>query len=226
MRCDSPIVHFGITLKPRKYLPYLNREEYAQINTKPSFKVPFLNLIEPGAYTDDTASEYTMDWCTAYRELCLENLDLNLKFFLALDQEDFDRTLQSFLAAHPEFTAVSNLNEYDGVEGYYMMVLDKYKQVYIGKTDNIKRRIQQHWGKRKPLDRILFPMYAVKTSILSIDTFGALDTTRIFVSAEPQVFGREDELVSDFPDIYKTNRIGGDINDGIGATLTMTKKPL
>ena len=62
-----------------------------------------------------------------------------------------------------------------------MMVLDKYKQAYIGKSDNIEQRIRHHWSQNKSFDRTLFPMYAVEKSVFSIDFFRALDTTRIYV---------------------------------------------
>lgn len=52
-------------------------------------------------------------------------------------------------------------------------------------------RIKQHWHRNKPLDQLVFG--SVDTSRISIDCFGALDTTQIF--AKPykgkKLFGLE-----------------------------------
>lgn len=215
--------HFGIKLIHRKYSFKLNREEFALISTKPSLPM-FENLIKREAYTDDSGSEYREDWCKKYRELCLQNYDLNIKYFNLLDYADFNSAITSFLKKHKKFQQVENLKVYDSISGYYMMILDEYKQVYIGKSDDIKRRIQQHWSSTKPFDRILFPMYAVTTSCFSIDFFRALDTTRIFVWKRDLSDGVEKNLIADFPEKYSTNRIGGDISSGIEALTTLNRR--
>ena len=74
-----------------------------------------------------------------------------------------------------------DLNELAGKQGVYILVLDEYKQAYIGKSEaagGMKQRILNHWSKRKEFGRLLNGK--VESSILSIDSFGALDTTRIF----------------------------------------------
>ena len=50
--------------------------------------------------------------------------------------------------------------------------------MYIGISNDIKKRILTHWGSKKDFDRLLFGKK--ENSVLSIDSFGALDTTRIF----------------------------------------------
>ncbi len=62
------------------------------------------------------------------------------------------------------------------------MILDNYKQVYIGIADNIKKRILQHW-KNSPNTMIVGTK---NNSKLCIDSFKALDTTRIFVYTNEQ----------------------------------------
>jgi hypothetical protein len=62
------------------------------------------------------------------------------------------KEIEGFLERNRQFTGVSDLNLYDGKSGYYMMVLDEYSQVYIGTTNDIKRRIRQHWSNSKPFD--------------------------------------------------------------------------
>ncbi len=215
--------HFGIKLIQRKYSFKLNREEFALISTKPSLPM-FENLIKKEAYTDESGSQYREDWCEKYRELCLQNYDLNIKYFNLLDYADFDNAITLFLKKHKNFQKVENLKKYDGIRGYYIMILDEYKQVYIGKSGDIKKRIQQHWSFKKPFDRVLFPMYAVTTSCFSIDFFRALDTTRIFVWERDLFDGVEKKLIADFPEKYCINRIGGDISSGIEALATLNRR--
>lgn len=215
--------HFGVKLINRGKLFKLNREEFALVSTKPSLPY-FSSLAEENAYSDENGSAYREEWCNEYRELCLKNYDLNMQFFSMLDKSEFDAVLQLFLKRNKRFTEIHDLNECDGVEGYYIMVLDEYKQVYIGKTGNIKRRIMDHWSKNKQFDRTLLPMYAYKKSCFSIDFFRALDTTRIYVWKRKLLYGLENKLISEFPNQFCTNRIGGDITDEIQALLTMNTR--
>lgn len=92
-----------------------------------------------------------------------------MKYFKSLNKTDFENAITNFLNKYKGFRSVENLSDFDGICGYYIMVLDKYKQVYIGKSENIKRRILSHWSSTKAFDRTLFPMYAVETSCFSID---------------------------------------------------------
>lgn len=212
--------HFGLKLVKRKYSFKLNREEFAPISTKPSNPF-FPTLAEMGAYTDSSGREYRQEWCQEYRKLCLANYDLNMEYFGRLDRASFERALDNFIKRHKEFVSVDDLGQYKDVEGYYIMVLDEYKQVYIGKSDDIAKRIRQHWSSMKPFDRTLLPMYAEKTSCFSIDFFRALDTTRIYIWKRRLTDGVEADLVADFPNIYCTNRIGGDVSNAIEALATM-----
>ncbi|WP_091227261.1 hypothetical protein [Microbacterium sp. 3J1] len=72
---------------------------------------------------------------------------------------------------------VTDLTQWDGVGGLYIMVLAEYRQVYVGATSSftgIAKRIRQHWTNQKQFDRLIWG--DVDTSILSIDSFRALDT--------------------------------------------------
>ncbi len=74
-------------------------------------------------------------------------------------------------------------------------------------SDNVLRRIQQHWTGTKPFDRLIST--DVATSVLSIDSFRALDTTRIFAVKTTRHYNREDELINAFPPEFVLNRIMG-----------------
>ena len=213
--------HFGLKLVKKKYSLHLKREEFALINTKPSLPV-FNSLIEKNAYKDATYQEYSQEWCEKYRELCLKNFDLNIEYYNKLNTDDFLKSLDSFFKKYSKFVKIDDLNNYSETSGYYIMVLDKYKQIYIGKSLDIKKRIKQHWSTTKRFDRTLFPMYNVK-SCFSIDFFRALDTTRIYVWKREVENGVEAELISNFPKDYCTNRIGGDIVNGMEAIATLNE---
>ena len=216
-------IHFNVKIQKRKYSFNISREEFATISTKPSLHM-FDRLKKENPYTDESGSEYNIEWCKKYRELCLKNFDINMKFFEGLDKDEFNFELTSFLHRHNRFKQIFDLNDVDDVYGYYIMVLDDYKQVYIGKADDIKRRIRQHWSNTKPFDRTLFPMYNVEKSVFSIDFFRALDTTRIYVWKKQLSDGLEAKLVKDFPPKFLCNRIGGDVITGIEALATMNIK--
>ena len=141
----------------------------------------------------------------------MKNFDLNMKYFKSLDYDDFDKKLKLFVKKN-RFVEANNLNDLV-VSGIYMLVLDKYKQVYIGISDNIRKRILNHWSKKKDFDRLIFGK--VEESILSIDSFGALDTTRIFykkVNTFFDIFSSEEKYVKNFDNKYLLNRVGGGIN--------------
>ena len=217
--------HFGVKLVNRGKSFVLVRDEFAPINTTPSLPY-FESLAEKNAYADEQGNTYSETWCTEYRELCLKNYDLNMEYFSKLDPIAFETSLSSFLEKYKKFFEVFDLNDLVGIEGYYIMVLDKYKQVYIGKTKDIKKRIMEHWTKTRQFDRTLFPMYAWKTSTFSIDFFRALDTTRIFVWKRKISDGVESELIRNFPSPFCSNRIGGDIKSALQAISTINLRDL
>lgn len=85
-------------------------------------------------------------------------------------------------------------------------------------------RIRQHWTKGKSFDRLLFPMGNVDSSILSIDSFRALDTTRIYIYITDETYSSEDKFSNQFSDKFVCNRItGGKITGGLLQAITMMK---
>lgn len=93
-----------------------------------------------------------------------------------------------------------------------MLVLGKYKQVYIGKSTDIKKRILSHWRAKKEFNRLIYG--SVEESILSIDSFGALDTTQIFYQSVSQsdIDRLEEKLIDSFENKYLLNRVAGGLN--------------
>jgi len=142
------------------------------------------------------------------------NYDLNMKYFNTLDFVEFNEYLINFTKKH-KFVEISDLSKYKGVSGVYILVLDKYKQVYIGISETgIAERIRNHWNERKNPERLIFGQ--AFNSVLSIDSFGALDITRIFVKTDVPLHLGEYKYVEEFNNKYILNRTIG----GIGSPFT------
>lgn len=193
------IFHFGVRLRKKAEGMKLTRENYAHVNNHSSFG-------DNKIYTDE--------FCEKHLKKVMQNYDINMKYFQSLDKGNFNEKLDEYLSKHHEFSQVFDLNDYEDKSGYYIMVLDDYCQIYIGTSRNIKRRVMNHWSKTKQFDRLLFG--GINNSILSIDSFRALDTTRVFAYVTDQVFNIEDDLISGFPEQYIINRtIGGQLEGGL-----------
>ncbi|MBR5405911.1 MAG: hypothetical protein IK107_06410 [Oscillospiraceae bacterium] len=154
----------------------------------------------------------------------LQNYDLNMRYFASLKQEDFDAAICRFQTDYPDFSFIDDLRPYNDTAGAYVMILDQYKQLYMGITfSSLKKRIQTHWQKRHPLDRLIFGR--IDNSILSINSFGALDTTRIMVAPVPSADAdttlppiEESITKTKYLKKFLLNRVEGGLSDyyGIG----------
>jgi hypothetical protein len=72
-------------------------------------------------------------------------------------------------------------------------VLDRYRQAHIGQAEDIRDRIKRHWSRTKQFDRLIFGDNG--TSVLSIESFRVLDTTRIFAAKITRGLELEGKLV-------------------------------
>ncbi len=192
--------HFGCDLRTSEL--YLTRDSYIRGEQEYRF------FFEQHLVGSDLFSN--MDERVAQKkEEVLLNYDLNMAYYRSLDQKEFDSFANNCIVKNSDFVEVSDLNDYR-CSGLYIMVLGNYKQVYVGISENIKRRIQQHWVIHKDLFRLVFG--GILDSKLSVDSFRALDTTRIFVclkNTQSELWKAEDKLVEAFPARYLCNRIGG-----------------
>ena len=143
------------------------------------------------------------------------NYDLNMRYFASLDKEEFEKYLSNFCKKN-HFEECFDLTMLDGVQGLYIMVLGEYKQIYIGKANDIKKRIQSHWNKKKSLERLIFG--DVCSSRLSIDSFGSLDTTNVYFYKTTCPEKAEARIVNVADKKYLLNRTAG----GIGYADTLT----
>lgn len=158
---------------------------------------------------------FTEEFVNKHYQDCMRNFDLNMAYYQTLDFTKFNRHLMSFVKKN-RFKEIFDLKDVEGISGMYILVLDKYKQAYIGKSNSakgMKGRILSHWNGNKEFSRLIFG--DVENSILPIDVFGALDTTRIFVREYRWWQGldeAEKKLVEQFDARYRLNRVAGGIN--------------
>lgn len=204
----------------------LTRDNYPPISKKKSFGKDYLyiNCLNKGKnsvslekyreiYEDEEGLIYTDAYSQKYLEEALKNFDLNMNYFERLNHLEFQNILNSFLKKHHYFTEVKNLNHLENIKGHYIIILDRYCQAYIGTSGNIKKRIMQHWTKQVPIDRLVYG--SVENSILSIDSFRAFDTSRIFAYCTPNTFAGEEEFINDFDSRFLANRTAGGRLEGL-----------
>jgi hypothetical protein len=131
------------------------------------------------------------------RDAALINFDLSMSYFESLDADQFERALQHVLAKGRVFEPVESLPDWDGVPGGYIMVFDEYRQFYVGKANDIRKRIKQHWSRSKSFDRLIWG--SKYDSLLPVDELRALDTTRIYAarSSNPYALERRAEKAAD-----------------------------
>lgn len=161
---------------------------------------------------------YNEEFIKRNKEAILKNLNLNLKFYTKLDSEEFNKNFDKVLKLKKNngLKKVTDLKEYIGKKGIYIMVLDKYKQIYIGQSKrDVVERIINHWKRKVEFENLLIGK--VNESKLSIDTFGMLDTTRIYIEdIDPLYYNnsekidkREEYLINSIPEQYLINKVGG-----------------
>ncbi len=213
------VYHFGVKVLEGKRGLKLTKDKYAIVDNKSSLPLRSSRDI----YADEEGRVYNEHWCEKHLKDCLKNFDLNIEFFSLLNHSEFCIEIENSVKQNSEFIEVNDLDLYDEKEGYYLMVLDEYCQVYIGTTENIKKRIRQHWTKSKTFDRLIFG--GVDSSKLSIDSFRALDTTRIYVYETNKTFINEDNFINQFSPEFICNRTtGGKFPDGLTQAIKMRKK--
>ena len=225
MRSEEPINgrHFGVLVRPGKIHGLrVDRTTYTNVSRTVSDSSLYLWAIEKGNLSRDEAAEkfedpetckvWREDYAASCVELALRNFDLNMMAFARIDEQRFQEALDGLLGEFPEFQPVTDLTEWMDRNGLYIMVLDQYRQVYVGQSVSIGKRVRQHWSSSKRLDRLIFG--SAEGSILPIDSFRALDTTRIYawsdgLSAQCKRDSVENKVVAHMDPELSLNRIAG-----------------
>lgn len=188
--------HLGLHLMEKSGGLKLTRENYIRVNNKSSFGDGVI---------------YPESFIKSHTQRCFENFDLNMEYYRSLSKQEFNEELMSFLNKTKVFEEFIDLSLLKGSSGYYVMVLDEYSQVYIGISGNITKRLRVHWSAQKQFDRLIFG--EIDDSILSIDSFRAYDTTRVFAYTCDDLESFENEYINYFDPKYVLNRtVGGPLN--------------
>lgn len=198
--------HFGLTLREKSDGLKLTRDNYIRVSNKSS-------IVKRKAYSESEINNRI--------EYSLYNFDLNIEYFRLLSKQEFNKELLNFINKNQVFKEITDLSPFVEVPGYYLMILDEYSQSYIGASCNIRKRIQSHWSKQKEFDRLVFG--SKENSILSIDSFRAFDTTRIFVFPTNEIEKHEDYFISQFNYRYLLNRTKGGKLKGLSEAIINRK---
>lgn len=125
------------------------------------------------------------------------------------------------LTKNKSLREVTDLKTLDWEEGAYVMVLDGYRQAYIGQAVDMRARIRRHWTANKQFDRLIYGHR--HQSVLSVDAFRALDITRIFAAKTVNADPLERRLVKKFPPGYLLNRIEGGVLTAVRGAFIATE---
>jgi hypothetical protein len=206
---------FGIKYRNDKPNLKISRDNYAIIDKKNHFQKTDKYLLSRGyhfkdsnRYDDPDCAYYSDEYCIQHQKECLYNYDLNMNFFAHLDQDKFNKTVDKIINRFKNIKEINNLNDVQGVSGVYVLVLQEYKQLYIGESKDIYKRIKQHWNRKMPFDRLIFGR--ADDSVISVDSFGPLDTKRILIYESK--YDRqeiEEKIVRYVPDDFIINRTRG-----------------
>ncbi|WP_247046215.1 hypothetical protein [Arthrobacter rhizosphaerae] len=151
-------------------------------------------------------------------DAALENFDPNMAFFATLRPDAFEPALAEMLTKNKQLREVTDVKSLDWEEGAYVMVLDSYRQAV-----DMRARIRRHWTANKHFDRLLWGHK--HQSVLSVNSFRALDTTRILTAKTINADRLERRLVKNFPPDYLLNRIeGGKLSAVRGAFIATEVK--
>ncbi len=178
--------HFGICLENDKVKKHITKQNYLFEKEYEKFKPTSLTI-----------------------QNSQKNFDINMKYFQGLNSNSFFKELFKVVAKY-NFEEVKDLNKHKKDIGIYILVLGKYNQMYIGQTsNNFRNRIVRHW--RNELDVFHTPF--IRSNILPIDCFGALDTTQIYIlrcENQKEIDRLEEKIISDVSIKYLLNKtIGG-----------------
>lgn len=205
--------HFGEYLRASKFGHKMTRDLYAYPNRKPKERLNRKYISDEAwnslawAHRDADYSEHSDAFLLVQRDQALVNFDLAMRYFAALDTGEFEDALQRILEKGRTFQAVQSLKDWQGVSGVYVLVFDEYRQFYVGKANDIRKRVRDHWVSRKPFDRLLFGSHY--ESVFPVDELRALDTTRIYAARSKNPFGLEERVEKVGDPRFSLNRTWG-----------------
>ena len=216
--------HFGVWLGNSRFGDVMTRAMYGYPNRTPHQRwrreqMP-ARLWEGRAwqFRDEAQTRFSDAFLLWNRDQALRNLDLSLAYFDTLDASEFESALDGVLSKGRSVHAVDDLTEWEGVEGVYVMVFDRFKQFYVGQSNNVYKRVRQHWIGRKSFDRLVYG--TPYDSILPVDELRALDTTRLYATRSRNRDTLEERMERTAEPRFTLNRTAGGVFNPIEILLT------
>jgi hypothetical protein len=218
------VQHFGEWLGSSQFGNVMSRATYGYPSRTPHQR--FRRDQMPARYWAERAWQFRDEEQTRFsdafllwnRDRALRNLDLSLAYFATLDADDFETALTAVLSKGRSLRPVEYLTEWEAVEGVYVMVFDNFKQLYVGQSTNIRKRVRQHWTGRKGFDRLVWG--TPYDSILPVDELRALDTTRLYAARSLHPNTLEERLERAADPRFTVNRTAGGAFNPLGILLT------
>lgn len=170
------------------------------------FKKEFLQEVEKeykkrnDEYSVQKYKEFTRDI-----DKYVKNVSDNINYFKSLNKADFENELTRIVTKY-HFVEVEDISSYKNC--LYLIVLDNYKQFYVGKSENsLKNRMRKHWNAKIIPGRHLW-YGGFESSRIKFDDFKMFDTTRIFVCDNIQKIIDENKNEANDKRIEITNTFG------------------
>lgn len=174
------VKHFGVNVRNKEGGLKLTEDNYTHITIRKTF---------------DKSVYYSLEEIEVQFEIASPYFKLSMRYFSSLNNSEFRDFVSKYTQSF-NFTEIVDLNTLQDVSGYYLLVLDDYSQVYLGISKNMKKRIMAHWSREIPLDHLIFSHSDGRP--FSIDSFRALDTTRIYALYDDFLYS-EYKMMSKIP---------------------------
>lgn len=187
-----------------------------------------LMLSEEGflnAYLNYLVKDY---WKNQKNKVCL-SIPYNLAYVIAHDfwyvdrmknlkqntEVGFNCVIDNVVRRFKSLKQIEDLNVLNGMQGVYLLVLDRYRACYVGQSNDMRRRIMRHWSRND---------YFTGSGI---DMFKARDTTRIYAAVlkeKHRIHKLEHNLIEKIPARYTINCLaGGDLEEAINEGKSILK---
>ncbi len=208
MNEENIYFHFGEKFNEEKTPKHINKNNFA--NNDPN-----------GKYT-----KYMTDFA---KENAYKNYDMCMEYYGILDKDEFNNSLKDILDMYP-LDGINDLKKLKGKRGIYILVLEEYKQIYIGQSSrDLRERILRHFKKFLTLGEVPY----VKYDTLPIDAFKPMDITKIFCmysSNQRELDDMEIKYINKCPNRFLANKmLGGKIYndyDFVDKFLSRIKKDI
>lgn len=170
------------------------------------FKKEFLDQVEKiysrkkDKYSIDKYQEYIRDI-----DKYVKNVEINISTFEKLNKTAFNNEINRITTKY-HFKEVDDISSFN--KCLYLVVLDEYKQFYVGKSEsNLKGRMRKHWTAKIIPSRHLWTG-DFESSRIKFDDFKMFDTTRIFVCDDISQILKENRSEAEDRRIERTNTFG------------------